>query len=57
MWLSIDHRDDDSDAARNLTYGAAEVVLPVLTRLSHSIPRPLPDRLHRLPECQSPRID
>ena len=40
MRLSIDHRDHDGDAARNLTSGAAEGVPRDLTRLSHSIHRP-----------------
>jgi hypothetical protein len=40
MWLSVDHRDHDRHAARNLTRGAAEDLPLVLTRLSHSIPRP-----------------
>src|SRR5215216_6567547 len=40
MWLLIDHRDHDGDAARDLTRGAAEDLPRVLTRLSHSTHRP-----------------
>ena len=39
MWLPIDHRDHDGNAARNLTRGTTKGLPRISTRVSHSIHR------------------